>query len=384
MKLAIVGCGYVANMYRLTLPLHPQLTLVGVFDRDADRSRKMAELCGCEDYASFDKLLADERVELVLNLTNPSSHYAVTRACLEAGKHVYTEKPLAMDLGEARQLVELAKARGLALSSAPCTLLNEAAQTLWKALRERQVGDVKLAYAEMDDGMTHLMPYQRWINEAGVAWPAVDEFATGCTVEHAGYVLTWLCAYFGPAKSVTAFSSRLYPDKVAGESPDNSAPDFSVGCIQFVSGVVARLTCGIVAPRNHTMTIVGDEGVLSVDDPRSDRSPVRVQKYLRIRRKMLLNPWRRRYPMVGLHHKQVKYRGSQRRDFCRGIAEMAEAIAQHREPRLNALFCLHVNELTLQLNNAMENAGTYQMTTTFDPVEPMPWAQSPAEAGAAR
>ena len=157
-----------------------------------------------------------------------------------------------MDHDDAVGLVELAKQKGLTLSSAPCTLFAEAAQTLWKAVREEVVGEVRLVYAEMDDGMVHRMPVEKWVNEAGVVWPYVDEFETGCTIEHAGYVLTWLCAMFGPAESLVAFADEIVPlpEKLErhenASSPLNSVDDFSVLCLRFRGGQVARVTCGIL------------------------------------------------------------------------------------------------------------------------------------------
>lgn len=374
MKIAMLGCGYVANMYRLTLPLHPQLKLVGVTDLQMERARAMAAATGSRVYDSLEALLADPEVELVLNLTNPRSHYATTRRCLEAGRHVFTEKPLALDMAQATELVELAERRSLQLSSAPTTLLNEAAQSLWKAVRDNVVGPIRLIYAEMDDGMVHRMPVDKWINEMGTPWPVVDEFETGCTLEHAGYVLSWLAAMFGPARSVTAFSDTLVPDKLPGQSIA-VAPDFSVGAIKFESGAVARLTCGIYAPVDHRLRLFGDEGVLSVADPRTDRSPIHVQRYLRIRRALKLMPWRRRYPLLDIGKKQVKYRGSQSRDFCSGLADMAAAIAAGEPCRLNARFCLHVNEMVLALHGALTDSRTHHMRTTFKPIKPMPWAE---------
>jgi len=251
-RIAIVGCGFVADYYVKTLPGHPQLELVGVMDRIQERADKFSAYHSVPAYKSFDELLKDDRVDIVLNLTNPRSHYEVSKACLLAGKHVYSEKPLAMDFFEAEELVKLAEARGLQISSAPCSLLGETAQTLWKALRENQVGKVRVVYAEMDDGLVHKMPYKQWVSESGTPWPYKDEFEVGCTLEHAGYYVAWLVAFFGPATSVTAFSSCLIPDKETDVPLDVNAPDFSVACIQFASGVVARLTCGIIAP--HMIT----------------------------------------------------------------------------------------------------------------------------------
>lgn len=373
MRIAFLGCGYVANMYRLSLPLHPQLRVAGAYDRDADRAKAMAAQTGSAAYASFADLLADRDVDLVLNLTNPGAHYELTKACLEAGKHVYTEKPLAMRMDHATELVNLAEERGLCLSSAPCTLMSAAAQTLWRGLRDQRAGRVRLVYAEMEDGMVHRMPVQQWVNEMGVPWPYVDEFETGCTVEHAGYVLSWLAAYFGPAESVTAFSTCLVPDKLPGQAVGTAA-DFSVGCIRFADGVVARLTCGIYAPHDHRLRIFGDDGVLELQDPRSDDSPIRLRKFITIRRARKMSPFSTKLPLLGGKSKQPKYRGSQRRDFCRSIAEMADAIAEGRQPYITPRFCLHINEVTLALQNAMEHASTVELTTRFDPIQPLPWA----------
>src|SRR5207302_1746767 len=100
---------------------------------------------------------------LVLNLTNPRNHYEVARACLDAGKHVYSEKPIATSWPQAVELVELAERLGLQIVSAPCTVLGEAAQTLWKAVRTGLIGPVRLAYAELDDGMVHREQYKSWL-----------------------------------------------------------------------------------------------------------------------------------------------------------------------------------------------------------------------------
>ena len=93
-----------------------------------------------------------------MNLTNPASHFEVSRACLEAGKHVYSEKPLATNMDDARALCALAESKGLMLASAPCSVLGEAAQTLWLALRRNEIGKVRLVYAELDDDFVPRRP----------------------------------------------------------------------------------------------------------------------------------------------------------------------------------------------------------------------------------
>lgn len=383
--IAILGCGYVANMYRLTLPMHEDLALVGVFDRERARSETMAGLTGARAYPDMAALLADPEPRIVLNLTNPSEHHATTRALLEAGKHVYTEKPLAMRLDHARELAALARERGLALVSAPCTLMNPVAQTLWKAARENAAGRIRLVHAAMEDGMVPRAPTHRWVNEAGTPWPAVDEFATGCTVEHAGYVLSWLCAMFGPVTRLTAHAEELMPDKMPGVALP-ATPDFSVATLVFETGVVARMTNGIFAAHDHRLTLFGDEGTIEVDDPRSDTSDIRVRRYRTLRRRRFLQPFGRKLERLGGRERIASYRGSQTRDFCRAIADMAAAIEAGRPPYTGADFAAHLAEVTLACHFGTHPSGAeagfdgalermpYRPVTRFDPIEPLGWA----------
>jgi predicted dehydrogenase len=374
MQIAIVGCGFVADYYLKTLSNYPDLQVAGVMDRVEERATRFSAYHAVPIYHSLDELLADPQVSIVVNLTNPSSHYEVSKAALEAGKHVYSEKPLAMTMPEAEELVNLAEQRGLLISSAPCNLLSESAQTVWKALREKKIGHVRLVYAEMDDGLVHRMPYQKWVSESGIPWPYKDEFEVGCTLEHAGYYVTWLTAFFGPAETVTAFSSCLIPDKQTDMPLDHNAPDFSVACIKFASGVVARLTCSIVAPHDHELRIIGDDGILGIEDCWYYGSPVYIKRMISIRRKTFISPWKQKYPLVRKPPK-FNYKGSQQMDFARGIAELAAAIEEKRPCRLSPRFSLHNNELVLAIHSALETGAPYKLTTTFEPIAPMPWAK---------
>jgi predicted dehydrogenase len=372
---AIVGCGYVADQYMQSLPRYPELNLIGVFDRDQASAARFGAYHRVARYHSFDELLDDARVKLVLNLTNPRSHFAVSERSLRAGKHVYSEKPLAMDFEQARQLVALAAARKLWISSAPCSLLGETAQTIWRALRENQLGDVRVVYAELDDGLVHLMPYQRWVSDSGAPWPHKDEFEVGCTLEHAGYYLTWLPAFFGPVRSMTAWASVQVPEKTMDLQLAVASPDFSVACMQFASGVTARLTCSILAPHDHRLRIVGDRGVLTTRDCWLFRSPVTIRRTMRIHRRQFLSPWGRRYPLLGRHNPKIPVKGSAQIDWCRGVADMDQAIREDRRPRLAPDFCLHVTELALGIHNAVHRPGVIPITTGFSPIDPMPWAK---------
>jgi predicted dehydrogenase len=372
LPVAIVGCGFVADLYLRSRHLHPQLRFCGVYDRDELRRRRFASHHGLRAYDSLESLLRESDASLVLNLTNPRSHYNVSRACLEAGKHVYSEKPLAMRFDEAQALVDLAQQRGLRLSGAPANVLSESAQTLWRAIRDQRVGEVRAVYAELDDGLVHRMPHRAWVSDSGAVWPHVDEFEIGCTLEHAGYYLTWLAACFGPARRVTAFASTQIPDKASDQPLKPNAPDFSVACIEFASGVVARLTCSIIAPHDHQFRVIGDEGILSTSDCWFFRSPVYLQQSMTVRRRRFFLP-RRRLPLLGSDLPAVSRKGAASMDFLRGPAELAEALRQDRPCRLSPQFVLHTTELALAIHEA-QGGRVYEVQTRFDPIEPMPWA----------
>jgi predicted dehydrogenase len=364
-------------------------------DRDAARATAYANYYSVQQYGSLDELLCDRRVELVLNLTNPRSHYSVSKACLEAGKHVYSEKPLAMCFQQAQQLVALAAEKGLRVASAPSRILAETAQTMWKALHENAVGSVHAIYAEMDGDLIYRMPYRQWVNDVGMPWPYQDEFEVGCTVEHAGYSVSWLSAYFGPVESITGFAISQVPipaDVVLETTP----PDLTVACLKFRSGPVARLTSSWVAAADHSLRIFGDNGVLSTADIWAPRSPVYItrKRTLRLGPKTLSLSMRRRYPLVEPPRSaslRLRLRAGSPRaiaraakarflhlrkrvDFCLGPAEVAQAIREDRACRLSPEYCLHNTEVVLAIHNSLETGSHHKITTVFPEMAPLSWA----------
>lgn len=368
-----------ADFYADTLGNHPQLQLSGVFDRNPERNQAFGEFYRVRRYSSLQEVLDDGSVDLVVNLTNPRSHFEVSMAALRAGKHVYSEKPLAMSLNDCHELVEYAASRNLLLTAAPCNLLSESAQTIWKALREERIGVPRLVYAEIDDGPVPLLDYKKWISKSGAPWPYQDEFEVGCTPEHAAYYLGMLTAFFGPAKRLTSFSTVLMEDKL---TPLNvKAHDFAVGCVEFRSGVVARLSCSIYAPHDHRLRILGDQGVISTDECWHYGAPVHITRRTPLRLKFEKYPQLAR--AVGLGRKPLRLvrpasfkssQGPHKMDFCRGIAEVADSIKEKRPCRLSAAWSLHVNELVLAMQNPGDYGTVREISSTFEPIKPMPWA----------
>jgi predicted dehydrogenase len=404
MKIAFVGCGYVFDIYMRTRWAHPEIEICGVFDIDTSRSAVVARHYGFHVYPSYDALLADPRVETVINLTSIQSHYETTKRALEAGKHVYSEKPLTTDLERTRELFALAAARGRIFTGAPCNLFSDAISTMWKAIRDGAIGKPVLVYAELDDNPAHLMNLEKVQSPTGAPFPYAEELQEGCTVEHVGYHLVWICAMFGPALSVTAFSKNLIEQKTATPLSPPDTPDFSVGCLNFANGVAARITCSWVAPRDHRFRIIGDRGEIAADNAFHDQSHVHLERFSRVSlsaRKAysarsqpligrLFGIGGRRLPLVrrwkshaveaerdvgrSLKHKFVSWlrrREIYAQDKLLGIAEMARAIREGRPQPLPPDFLLHLNELTLLIQRSGPGGLTTTPTTTFKPFEPL-------------
>lgn len=378
--IAIVGCGYVADSYRHTLPLHAgALELRGVWDRDPQRLAAFTGCWGDHAYQGLDAVLGDERVQIVVNLTDPENHAKITKAAIGAGKHVYTEKPLAMTTAQAMEMRDLARAANVRLGAAPCNLLGEAAQTMWKAVRDGRIGRPVLAYAELDDGMVHRANYETWVSRSGRIWPARGEFETGCTFEHAGYALTVLCGMFGPVRRVTSFAALLIADKKAKPPLPHPAPDFSVGMLEFDHGVVARLTNSIVAPYEHRFRVVGEDGALDIREPWDYSCPVVLRRPAEGRISRILE---RRFGGFGgsrvPHVRATPFKGGRGKptmDFSRGIAELAAAIRENRRSRLDEDFAVHVTEVTEVLQYPERFERPHAVQSRFAPIEPMDWAR---------
>jgi predicted dehydrogenase len=396
MRIAIIGCGYVFDFYMAKFPSHPDLEIAGVHDIDTARTAAVAKHYGLTVYPDLGTLLADPTVALVVNLVSIESHFDVTKAALEAGKHVYCEKPLVTDIAQGRALFALAEAKGLILAAAPSNLFSDTVQTMWKAVRDGAVGQPLLAYAEFDDNPIYLMGPEKWRSASGAPWPYVHEYESGCTWEHAGYHLVWLCAILGPAVSVTGFSKMLVADKTPLPMHPADTPDFTVGCINFASGAAARLTCSIIAPADHRMRIFGRAGEISADTYRDYQAPVRLERFagraLSARRLRLFrnSPFlgkllgvggvslplarnSRSQPRPSMRSpKEFKRRQEGQQDKALGVALVAEAIRLEQPSPIPADFILHVTELTLAIQAAGTEGAAHRMETSFVPFDPLP------------
>jgi predicted dehydrogenase len=254
LRLGIVGCGDVAHRYGRSLAPYPDVPIVAATDTAPERASAFAGEWGGEALPTLEDLLADGRVDCVVNLTPFEFHADVTRRALEAGKHVHTEKPVALDTAAARALVDLAARSGLRLSCAPISFLGQGQQLAHRTIQEGRAGEIRLVYADVNHGRI-----ETW-------HPRPEPFyAIGPLFDVGVYPLTILVAFFGPARRVTAWGGRLLPTRATSEgtSFDVGAPDCMLAVVELEAGPVARLTVNFYVQheqKQHGMQFHGDRG----------------------------------------------------------------------------------------------------------------------------
>ena len=350
MNVALVGAGNIAARYAQCIADVPRLTFAGATDVVMGRAEELVAARGGTAYESLDALLADDAVDVVVNLTAPTAHAPVTAAALAAGKHVHTEKPLALSYEKAAQLVDLAVARGVRLSCAPATLLGEAQQTAWKLVRDGAIGRVRVCYAEANWGRIESWhPSPETLYESG---PAIDVGV---------YPLTIATAMFGPVRCVRAYGTIVQPTRVRrdGATFELATPDFTVAALELESGVVVRLTATFwVGPgKQRGLELHGDDGSLYLAtwaefDSRLERSSDGIT-----------------YDAMPLLREP--YPGT---DWARALVDLAEALDEGRPHRAGAEHAAHVVEALDAIAASSRDGGTVEVRSSFPAPAPLDWA----------
>jgi predicted dehydrogenase len=351
-KVALVGCGDIARRYATSIAASGRLELAGATDLVPARAETLVGELGGSLYPSLEALLDDDAVDVVVNLTAPQAHATVTAAALEAGKHVHSEKPIALRYDEARALVELAADRGLCLSCSPATLLGEAQQTAWKLVREGAIGTVRAAYAEANWGLI-----ERW-------HPTPEALlAVGPVVDVGVYSLTVLTGIFGPARRVLAYGTVLAPERsrLDGVAFRQETPDFVVAAVELEAGPVVRLTASFwVEHRSYQrgLELHGDGGSLFLASWAEFDSPLELA--------VVGGDGYRPVQLV-----KEPFRGI---EWSRPIVELADAVAERRPHRLSGAHAAHVVEILGAVDESVRSGGPVDIASSFEPPAPMRWA----------
>lgn len=348
MNVAIVGAGVIADRYAERIAEVDGLDLVAVTDVVPERAQRLADAHGARTFTAFEEL---DDVATIVNLTIPATHYDVTRAALEAGKHVHTEKPVALRGEQAHELAALAQERGLRLSCAPSTLLGEAQQTAWKLVRDGALGEVKVVYAEANWG-----PIERWHPEPE------GLYLSGPLVDVGIYPLTIVTAIFGPVRRVSGYATTVEPVRTRkdGRRFELQTPDFFVAALEHESGVLTRLTASFwVRPsKQRGLELHGDEASLWLPDWAGSNS--RLQR----------TSDGESYEDVPLLREP--YGGI---DWAAALLDLDEAIRDGRPHRMGAEHAAHVVEVLNAVDTSRLEGGAVAVDSSFPQPEPLPWAR---------
>ena len=256
MHCLFVGAGSIASSYADGLA-DAELTLAGVCDLDSDRAETLAADHECPAFDDLDAALDALDAPLVVNLTSHAAHAEVTRTALEADRHVYSEKPLALDSATAGELVEMARERNLGLGCAPASVAGPTQQRARRLLGEGRLGPVQLASAH-----AHVGRVTDWHDRP-------DSFlAIGPLYDGGVYPLSLLVAWFGPVERVrVADGLDPWPER----EPKQPAADSHVeATLAFRAGPTVRLTASFYAPHRsrefYGLELHGDDGSLYLDN----------------------------------------------------------------------------------------------------------------------
>ncbi len=350
LRVGIIGCGNIAGPYARTLTPYPQIELVGATDIDLSRAQALVDQYGGRVYTNMEEMLADPTIDLIINLTIHHAHPAVITQCLNAGKHVHSEKPLALTYAEAKALVELAEQKGLRLSCSPITFLGEAQQTAWKAIREGKLGQVRVVYCEVNWGRI-----ESWHPNPGPFYEVGALFDVGV------YPLTLVTTYLGPAKRVTAYGTVLHPDRV---TKDNTpfhieTPDWVTAVVELANGTVVRLTTNFYVghhSKQKGLEFHGDLGSLYLGSFQDFQTPVEFAEYSQTYQPL---------PYV-----KEPFPGT---EWGRAVVEMADAIDEARPQRATGAQAAHVVEILCAIQQSYREQHPVEVTSTFVPPAPMSW-----------
>lgn len=357
-NVAVVGAGVISNAYLANLSRCPDVTVVSVADLDVDRAEAVAREHGIGHSGDLLSALARDDVEIVVNLTIPAAHAEVTQAALAAGKHVYSEKPLAVSLDDGKLLLATASELGLRIGCAPDTVLGSGIQSAVRAIDSGVIGTpVAAMTASQSSGPDSWHPSPEFLFQPG-AGPLFDV---------GPYYLTTLAMMFGGAHRVAATARQAHTERVVGKGP-RAGTRFAVevathvnALIEFASGPCASSTFSFdsTLPRK-TIEIVGTEGTMSVPDPNMFDGSVRV---IRAGEK----DW-----------SELRVDGS---SLGRGIGvvDMARAIRAGSRHRAAGEVALHVLEIMAAIDESADSGQFCAVQTTIDRPDPLDPLWDPQE-----
>jgi predicted dehydrogenase len=357
--IGVIGAGVISDQYLTNLTTFPDVQVRFVADIDLGRARAQAEKYGVAGSGSVDELLADDSVEIVVNLTIPAAHAEVAHKALDAGKHVWNEKPLTTDRASATELLAHADRVGLRVACAPDTVLGAGIQTAPRAVREGVIGTpLSAATMMLSPGPESWHPNPAFLFARG----------GGPLLDMGPYYLTTLVSAFGSIASVAATGSTAFPTRTIGSGPlagtefPVEVPTHVGALLRFAQGgASAQSTFSFQSAlgRQGFVEITGTDGVLVLPDPNRFEGDTIV--------------WRRgsgepeTLPAVGA----TAGRGL-------GVLDLARAIRAGGTERASGALAAHVLDVMLSIAEAADTDRFVDVASRAPQPDPLPADWDPA------
>lgn len=354
--IGFIGAGMISDTYLEHLAQFPEVEVVAIGDIDADRAAVQAKKHGVPDAGRPADVLAHPDVELIVNLTIPAVHAEISLAAIEAGKHVWSEKPIAVDRDSGRQVVQRAAEKGLRVGIAPDTILGRGVQSALRAIARGDIGQPLAASTVMQ-------------GPGPDQWHQNPEFffqpGAGPIFDMGPYYLTTLVNVFGSVTRASAFGRRAQEQRAvmagprAGDTFPVEVPTHVHAILEFESGATSTSVYSWDSPlvRMGFFEITGTEGTLAIPDPNMFEGPLRV---MRAPDRATREQHWEDLPTGGI----VGGRGL-------GVIDMVQGIRAGEPHRASGEIGLHVLDTMIAIEQSVATGQTLDVTSRVERPEPV-------------
>ncbi|MDR1469566.1 MAG: Gfo/Idh/MocA family oxidoreductase [Spirochaetaceae bacterium] len=382
LKAAIIGAGSISGVYinNLLTMFSRIVELSAIADGIPEKAQEAAEKYGLDFAESTGALLERGDISLIVNLTPPAAHFAVAKAALEAGKHIYNEKPLCTDLSDAQGLLETARKNNLRVGCAPDTFLGAGLQTARKLIADGWIGRPVAGTAFlMSRGPEHWHPAPEFFYAKG----------GGPLFDMGPYYITALVSLLGPVSAVSGSTAISFENRLITSEPKRGktiaveTPTHVSALLDFQSGAMVSMIMSFDV-WSHSLPyieIYGSEGTMQVGDPNFFLSPVRIKRHRAEEWQTI--PLFDSVDFIGSVEEQGEGHGSRMplhnryvRDnwpACEhwfannnwrgiGVADMALAIGEKRPHRASGNLAIHVLEVMTRILESGETGKRLAIT----------------------
>ncbi len=360
----IIGCGNISDTYLRLAPLFRGIEVRACADRVEAAAQARAQEFGVRAM-SVDALLASDDIAVIVNLTIPEAHFEVSRTALEAGKHVYSEKPFVLSVEDGLRLKAMADEKNLRVGSAPDTFLGGVHQLARQLIDEGAVGRIT-------SGTAHVM------SRGMESWhPNPDFFflpGAGPVLDVGPYYVANLINLIGPVKRVAALANTARPTRTIGAAGPRQGETIPVrtpttiqAVLEFASGAVVTLGASwdVLAHRHGHMELYGSEGTLYLPDPNWFGGVLEVTSADGTTR----TPGHADHPFSLPNHGKPEPTLANYRTA--GLADMALAIIEGREARCGLEQALHGIEVMTSILKSAESGAFVDLQTTCSRPAPL-------------